>query len=78
MSYIWLDFIHSDDSLKELNEGWYDISPYLFHYNHLPREAAEDVSRKIKEFYFGEKPIQRNVVNEITRVNIPYDYFIRI
>ena len=57
--------------LKELDDKWNEISPNLLMYNFsVPEQKRDAVSSEIKKFYFNEKPISKETVNQLIQVRI--------
>ncbi|XP_076754889.1 carboxylic ester hydrolase-like [Xylocopa sonorina] len=58
-----IEFVGNDTLLKELNDNWNDIAPHLLSYNDtIPLNQHEQVSEKIRRYYFESKEIDRNMV----------------
>lgn len=61
-----LDIYNDPKLVKELNEDFERLSPYLFVYH--KNSANKDVGKKIREFYFGNKQIDGSTKDEVTNV----------
>ncbi|XP_017753075.1 PREDICTED: venom carboxylesterase-6-like [Eufriesea mexicana] len=60
------EFITNNTRLKQLNDNWADIAPYLLDYNDtIPLNQQTQVSQKIKERYLGSEPIDSKSVTPV-------------
>ncbi|XP_076675393.1 carboxylic ester hydrolase-like [Andrena cerasifolii] len=57
------EFVANDTRLKELNDNWNDIAPYLLDFNDtIPLSDHANVSEKIRKHYLGDKEIKKETV----------------
>ena len=57
------EFVANDTLLKELNDNWEDIAPYLLAFNDtIPLSEHAIVSETIRKYYLGNKEITRETV----------------
>nr|QDF58022.1 carboxylesterase [Laodelphax striatellus] len=65
--YPGAEFVENEDFLKELDINWTEMAPHLLDYNYtVDSSTIDEVSNKIKKFYFCGKPINdspQQVVN---------------
>ncbi|XP_065212963.1 LOW QUALITY PROTEIN: venom carboxylesterase-6-like [Planococcus citri] len=67
--YPGAEYIPHDDVLKGLDDKWNEISPNLLMYNFsVPKQKRDAVSSEIKKFYFNEKPISKETVNQLIQM----------
>ncbi|XP_058800335.1 venom carboxylesterase-6-like isoform X3 [Phymastichus coffea] len=63
------EFAARDDLLKELNEKWDIIAPYLLDYNYtIPTKLHAKTALKIKNHYMENNPINRQNVKSIIKM----------
>ncbi|KAB0793257.1 hypothetical protein PPYR_12877 [Photinus pyralis] len=63
------DFLTQDKYLEELKEKWTKVLPSILHYEDtIPRDRLEAVSIKIREFYFKNKPVSREMSQELIKI----------
>lgn len=62
-------FVGNDQLLKQLNDDWDNIAPYLLNYNDtLPLNQHKEVAEKIRKYYLGSKPIDSNTSLSVTHM----------
>lgn len=67
--YPGAEFIANDKLIKELDENWEVIAPYLLDYNYtIPREEHAALARQIRKHYLGDKAIDRETVNNVIQM----------
>lgn len=53
--------------MKYLNENWDLVATYLLDYNYtVPKDKHVEVAQKVREHYFGSKPIDRLNLKALT------------
>lgn len=68
-SFTCTDFVEDDELLKELNDNWDDIAPYLLNYNDtVPLCEHKQLAEKIRKYYLGSKKIDRNTVTPLIQM----------
>ncbi|XP_011494689.1 PREDICTED: venom carboxylesterase-6-like, partial [Ceratosolen solmsi marchali] len=61
------NFISKDNHLKYLNDNWELVAPYLLDYNNtIPKDRHFEISKLIREHYFGSKSIDAESVRSLT------------
>lgn len=70
MCLIFIDFLVTDEYLKELDEKWNEIAPHLLFYNYsiVNDEKKNNVSAAIKKYYFGDKNISKETIPQLVQV----------
>jgi len=64
-----IEFITSDQLLKELNDNWDVLGPQFLDFNHtIPRDRHVETARLIKEHYLGTKPIDRHNAAQLVQM----------
>lgn len=64
--YPGADFCADDILLKELDARWDTLAPHIFDYNYtIPLSQHVEVGRKIREYYIGDKPLDKHSAMEI-------------
>ncbi|XP_048270688.1 venom carboxylesterase-6 [Bombus terrestris] len=67
--YISAAFVGNDQLLKQLNDDWDNIAPYLLDYNDtLPLNQHKEVAEKIRKYYLGSNPIDSNTSLSVTHM----------
>ncbi|XP_065200318.1 esterase FE4-like [Planococcus citri] len=67
--YPGAEFIPHDNLLKELDEKWNEIAPNLLMYNYsVPEQEKDAVSDAIRKFYFDNKPISKESVDQLIQM----------
>ncbi|XP_043272746.1 venom carboxylesterase-6-like [Venturia canescens] len=67
--YPGAEFVADDELMKQLDENWDTVAPFLLDYNYtIPLEEHADLARKIRKHYLGEKRIDRTTVNDVIRM----------
>ncbi|XP_046680494.1 esterase E4-like [Homalodisca vitripennis] len=62
-------FLKNNKLMKELDENWNKIAPHLLDYNNtVAKELQDEISDKIKKFYFGNKNISTAQTAELVRM----------
>lgn len=61
--------LYSADLIKELNEDFYRVAPFAMEY-HETTDKQDYVSKKIRDFYFGDRQIDESTKDEVTNVSI--------
>ncbi|KOC63848.1 Venom carboxylesterase-6 [Habropoda laboriosa] len=57
------EYVANDNLLKELNDNWDDLAPYILNFNDsIPLKEHKQVAEKIREFYFGREKIDSDTV----------------
>lgn len=55
--------------LKQLNDYWDDIAPYLLDfYDTVPIDQQKQVAERIRSYYLGSRAINKNTIWEIIRM----------
>nr|XP_033321839.1 venom carboxylesterase-6-like [Megalopta genalis] len=63
------EFVANDVLLKQLNDNWQDIAPYLLDYNDtLPPSQQKEVALKIRQHYLGSKQISSQTVEPLIQL----------
>jgi carboxylesterase type B len=71
------EWIRKPDTLSYIKDHWNEVAPYMFQYVYtIPKEKHDEVSRKIREHYLGDKPI--NELNYKRFVDISTDRFFHL
>lgn len=66
---ICTEFITKDNLLKQLNDYWDDIAPYLLDfYDTVPIDQQKQVAERIRSCYLGSRAINKNTIWEIIRM----------
>lgn len=64
------------NDLDGLDEKWDSIAHYLFETNYtVSNEQKTDTNRRIREYYFGDKDISKEV-DKLVKVRIVFDYLL--
>jgi hypothetical protein len=67
--FICTEFITKDNLLKQLNDYWDYIAPYLLDfYDTVPIDQQKQVAERIRSYYLGSRPINKNTISEIIRM----------
>ncbi|KAJ8670100.1 hypothetical protein QAD02_001359 [Eretmocerus hayati] len=54
------EFAENDTVLRDLDANWEELAPILLDFNYtLPEEEHPMTAKRIREFYFGDRPINR-------------------
>ncbi|KAJ8664708.1 hypothetical protein QAD02_006370, partial [Eretmocerus hayati] len=63
------DFAKNDTALKELNEKWEEIAPFLVDFNYTsPKEKHSTVAKSIREHYFWSEPINKENIRSLIKL----------
>lgn len=67
---LFLEFISNNNTLKELENKWFEIAPNMLMYNYsvTSEDKKNEISAAIKQFYFGNKPVSQETVKELVQV----------
>lgn len=69
MSLFVLGLIAYDEQLKQINDHWHEISPYIFWYDHLRSKPERDyISSALRKYYFKDQPISRQTDKVLLQV----------
>ncbi|KAK0085198.1 hypothetical protein PV325_005611 [Microctonus aethiopoides] len=64
--YPGADFCADETLLKELDMRWDSLAPFIFDYNYtVPLSQHASVGRKIRQYYIGDKPIDKSTAMRI-------------
>lgn len=67
--YPTAQFFLKKEIMAELDTNWESIVPKLLQYHHsIPQSEQLSVSLKVREFYFGKKPINSENLNALIRM----------
>ncbi|KAJ8961983.1 hypothetical protein NQ314_005765 [Rhamnusium bicolor] len=65
------EFYSNDDYLKDIDKRWNKILPHLLHYNEtVENKNLNTVSKKIREYYFGNKSVNKETFDNLVQVCI--------
>lgn len=68
------EFMMKDESLKHLEDNWDLLAPSFLTFNYtIPKAKQLEVSRLIKNHYFGDKPIDKSTLKSL--INLSSDRF---
>ncbi|XP_046425204.1 venom carboxylesterase-6-like [Neodiprion fabricii] len=63
------DFVTSEELLADLNENWESIAPHLLDFNYTaPKAQHANISKLVKQYYLGSKPIEVSTITEIVQL----------
>lgn len=63
------EFCTNATVLEELNQNWESIAPQLLQYYYtVPKCKHAEVARKIRKYYFGDKPIDKKNLLTLTHL----------
>lgn len=69
MYFAFLEFANRADYLKDLDNNWTDIAPYLLDFaNTISRGAQEQIAQKIRWHYFGNKHINQSTIEILIKL----------
>lgn len=55
--------------MNDIDKRWDDILPHILHYNEtVNQEDLHIVNSKIREYYFGEKAVNRQTYGDLVKV----------
>ncbi|XP_076233136.1 venom carboxylesterase-6 [Calliopsis andreniformis] len=64
--YAAAEFVANDTRLKQLNDEWDEIVPYLLDFNDtIPLSKHTQVSQKIRKYYLGDKKVNDQTVKPV-------------
>lgn len=56
--------------MDDIDKKWDEIMPHILHYNEtVNREDLHTVNSKIREYYFGEKTVNRDIYGDLVQVS---------
>lgn len=56
-------------AMRIVDENWESVAPYLLHYyNLIPKDEQANVTEKIRQYYLGDKPIERQTLKKLIQM----------